>query len=939
MNEAQTFSDMNDLPGDQKQPRGQKHWHWVVWTLGLGFLSLGVQAAALWASPSSITELSFASSRGNADAIVSAWNLGYISKQGIASAVWIDFLLIFAYGIGLQQLCQWASNPNAERIVGPEIGWEWEGVKIRLERLWNLPARLHGLRIRVAPSNGRWSVTCEHHALPWCLTAISLAAIFDAMENGLTLAYLNNLHSPWHGHFSPWSLLFAVATAKTLLLGLVGWYIVRGFTQWKKWPPAREVIRYCGFSIFACIAAPGALFFGGQGAELFRILYARTGQHPIEIIAATLVAMLLFSLACWGSARVVLDNDTEYFTYSVDEDGKRKAMCWTVEWVPRFTGFVPLLFFLYLSQRGTGPFTTLTMGILGILILFGWYTIYRRSWKVFSSFSDDHWKRSDQRTCLVIWLIGSVVLVVFGILGPYRLARISIVGPIAAWLLGFALSVPFFSYLVFKGRQTKRPVLGVFLVYAFFINAMNLNDDHGVRYYKSTTKSASPAPTTINDGFTAWLAPRVSDWQKDPKHKNVPYPVLFVAAEGGGIRAAAQVTTTMARLHERPEDVRHLFAISGVSGGSLGAAVYCTLIREPANRDHPWPEKARQVFTTDLLSPTVASLAGPEAVQRFLPFAVPRIGGEPDYTNEWQLNRGRALDASLETAYANAVGQKVKNILLRKRLREYPTPGSKDAPPALFLNTTCVETGQAMVISTLVPDRKASLRPPFETLYDVGNDFDLELSVAACLSARFPLASPPGYLPQVRETDVKGAPPGTRVLTTVKYRYVDGGYCENTGLGTVSGLIDTLRHGDSLRKNLPWKPVVLAIRYDSKLAGDQADGKPCARDMTCDDPGQTANQARADHPRRTSGFDEILGPVLAFFHGWGGPPGSTRDSLQHRPGISYHYVVFGDRDPKHPLILGWFLSEESYDDMAKQLIDSRRLAPSIARLHQVLSGE
>ena len=53
------------------------------------------------------------------------------------------------------------------------------------------------------------------------------------------------------------------------------------------------------------------------------------------------------------------------------------------------------------------------------------------------------------------------------------------------------------------------------------------------------------------------------------------YPVYVVAAEGGGIYAALHAASALGGLQDRcPAFADHLFAISSVSGGSLGAATF-----------------------------------------------------------------------------------------------------------------------------------------------------------------------------------------------------------------------------------------------------------------------------------------------------------------------------------------------------------------------------
>ncbi|MFX7866411.1 hypothetical protein ABTK37_20655, partial [Acinetobacter baumannii] len=59
------------------------------------------------------------------------------------------------------------------------------------------------------------------------------------------------------------------------------------------------------------------------------------------------------------------------------------------------------------------------------------------------------------------------------------------------------------------------------------------------------------------------------------------FPLYVVAAEGGGIYAATHAASFLAEIQDMcPGFSHHLFAISGVSGGSVGAAVFNALTRD-----------------------------------------------------------------------------------------------------------------------------------------------------------------------------------------------------------------------------------------------------------------------------------------------------------------------------------------------------------------------
>lgn len=139
--------------------------------------------------------------------------------------------------------------------------------------------------------------------------------------------------------------------------------------------------------------------------------------------------------------------------------------------------------------------------------------------------------------------------------------------------------------------------------------------------------------------------------------KGDPYPVFIVAAAGGGAYAAHYTATFLARLQDRcPSFAQHTFAISGVSGGSLGATVFAALAKGMAknggytecNFKHdpqpgPFEQKVQEIFSADFLSPVLAAGLFPDLVQRLLPRAFPTF------------DRAKALDATLEAAWRSAM--------------------------------------------------------------------------------------------------------------------------------------------------------------------------------------------------------------------------------------------------------------------------------------------
>ena len=910
------------------------NWRW--WALGCFAccLAVGVAQFVLLQSkfPTVLSELHFSGSRATGNVVLAAWDL----PNAQARVAWATVLNIVLIPFYLPLLLMIVRCASGYYLNGAE---DWRGA---------------------------FGLVCV------------VSACAALAENLCVLFWVLYPHSEPDGLYGA----FICASAKLLLYGAALLYVVFGCAESPWLRGAWDVVRVCGFSLFACIVGPLILKFGGQGAAIF----GATASHlqPDDPLVApdrlpyysANIATILFSLMCWGAARFAV-------TYR-DKDGMENAQAVEVRrrslmpeavknektvsaavengwkcasgWIPCICGFMPGIILALIAasvdianrEAQTKVFSQqhidllawdfvfdalLTLGVsVGIYLwIDGRPCLTDAQTKEREILKRGRSKRFNARYKWGSFGLGVLVLVGYFWSSYVQAARF--IGPLAAWFLSFAFTVPFFTWLVWAGRRKRKPFLALFLAYGFLVNAMNLNDDHGLRHrYSPVVKEkwqqklpSDPTKTarTLNNAFDAWLASRPDREAYGAKG----YPVVFIAAAGGGIVAGSLVTATMAQIH-KPEDAggipnlpNHLFAISSVSGGSLGAATYVTLRRNLPG-DLVGTELApreKMVFTTDMLSPSVASLLGPELVQRFLPVAVPAHLSRatyPDYTNEYLMDRGRALDLAFEHAIENGLPGATTKI--QETIADYPTPAQSNLP-ALFLNTTCVQTGERMVVSTLRPDdiqkpspqteitpretKKETAPLPFETLYDVDPNVDLPLSTAACLSARFPVVSPPAFLPQWRETGLSGAATDKTTALTVKRSYVDGGYCENTGVQTVLDIVAALEAQNAVHTKRPkWFPVVVSIHMN-----DQDVSKQTARkdDFPLD--------PRARAPRRGSGFDELLGPAGAFFAGWGGPP--RPELMRARLRYSTNFVEMNF--PK-PVLLSWYMSEAQYDEAAER---------------------
>ncbi len=232
------------------------------------------------------------------------------------------------------------------------------------------------------------------------------------------------------------------------------------------------------------------------------------------------------------------------------------------------------------------------------------------------------------------------------------------------------------------------------------------------------------------------------EWHEDG---DVPVPMLIVATAGGGIRAAYWTAAVLDKLDSGGKARPYLFAVSGVSGGSVGAAAFEAAL---AMRDegqcgtNPCPQAATFLHE-DFLAPVLASGIFVDTVASFL----------PEFPH---ADRGVALEKSFEEA---SKGWLARPFLT---LSSFGEDGAIHGRwrPILLLNATHEESGRRIIAGPVLIERDIFL-DSLDELRELGGD--VRASTAAHNSARFAYVSPAGDL-----GDSKGS-------------MIDGGYFENYG--------------------------------------------------------------------------------------------------------------------------------------------------------------
>lgn len=362
------------------------------------------------------------------------------------------------------------------------------------------------------------------------------------------------------------------------------------------------------------------------------------------------------------------------------------------------------------------------------------------------------------------------------------------------------------------------------LIFAFF----NWNNNHRVRMQPASPE-AQAKPDDLYIAFLDWLDARPDERKRlyaDSAQQT--YPVYVVAAQGGGVYAANLAALTMARLYTACPALRHhVFAISGVSGGSLGASVFnsfwlqarrgespevmgdhCELQARTDGRVSDLERNIRTYLGHDFLSPVLSGALFPDFFQRFI---VPGFG---------VLDRARAFEASLNHAWldTNHVhGSDTAEEIPFERNFLSVSADFRDPEvqaPTLVLNTTSVETGERFIVAPFLKDPIV----PMEFVYPImaqGEDGlpaeqDISLATAVSLSARFPIILPPGAYP--------------RQISPFHFsqkNLVDGGYFESSAIETAIDLVNGIRQRiDRLSDTLDVQPEFRIIILNEDFTAD-----------------------------------------------------------------------------------------------------------------------
>ncbi len=508
-------------------------------------------------------------------------------------------------------------------------------------------------------------------------------------------------------------------------------------------------------------------------------------------------------------------------------------------------------------------------------------------------------------------------------------------------------------------RVRTTPVTAMFIVaVGLAAFAGGSTDVHAVENDSATL----PERPTMADAFTAWVnAPGACTVPYEKDNRFRVRPMLMYAAEGGGIRAAYWTASALDRIaypgegdrEDSPTCGRHAaFFSTGASGGAVGLAV---------SRFSDAPRHATERMAgPDALGAAAISLVAGDLLTSS---AGIRFGSRAEHRNPDRQGLDRA--GLMETTWEDIPG-------LSELQTAFVTDDVKDAT-----DSDGSVTGQLVLVSSIPLDGCRALLsqmklagpaksldgwpecggdeagkngfdlfstygvPQGEQPEDAGNKHclgNVRTLTAGLLASRFPYVTPSGVV----------GPCGDRK----PLQAIDGGYTDNSGLGTIVDLADQWTdlvrdHNDAVLSQRTGDLVVPMVVFLENGAGEdytvpdaEAEGVTPAEVKAQKTAEKTKGGNSWNWPR-TLDIPEVLIPPIGYYNAPNhkakalaalelaeaevadslcSGSGAACEALKHNKHTRIHsYVVHQTRQPSMAAPLGWVLSKASVAEMDDDL--------------------
>ena len=600
----------------------------------------------------------------------------------------------------------------------------------------------------------------------------------------------------------------------------------------KTWQQIAEITSGLKWIICTSLLISGLLFFPDQVRELYRV----TADESIASFITEFASLLMISLVLWsGAAQIVgaLSRQAQapygtvpayllrYFPVALATLPLLSAALGQFLSIPVLHTADPpkvgtVIRIEQMALTSVGGYLWwygIILTVAGTLLVTALLLTHKRAISAAKTINDKYFSRKIFLLATASLIVAiTAVFILFPVAVPQATGAFGILAVFTVCITAVCVHL---SLLTTKHRF---PIIPLLLIYAAIIAYFDLNDDHFVRETKFPTSQSKRL--SGDEAFLSWLDRHISASARgltvSGASAGEPFPVFIVAAQGGGIYAAYNAAVFLSRMEDLcPDFHNHVFAISSVSGGSIGAATFAATLdaikktvpiaaslsdpcpsitrflasahpSDKLNSIGPHEKFSNQILSNDLLSPLIAATLFPDFMQWFVPhpFGI--------------LDRARALEYALESAadaiYPAVLGEEAahpgapvmpQNILKQSYSSHWDL---RKEVPALIMNATDTATGKRVIIAPFAVGSDSDWSADFCPLFASEHDKQFFLSTAAFVSARFPWISPAATTEIVNSCMGQSA---TKPI--VKTRLVDGGYIDNSGVETALALIAQIK--------------------------------------------------------------------------------------------------------------------------------------------------
>jgi len=547
-----------------------------------------------------------------------------------------------------------------------------------------------------------------------------------------------------------------VAPAPPVEVGLIG--------AWRRF---RDVFsRTKGIPVIAAfvLGVSWILVFMQQGQDLMRgIAEDNFLQYPSGLLQIAFALGLLFlAIEVWSWSRIVIDSN-----YGADRDAWRPKQL--LVWTPRVLGIVPFLAAAWALWANPARNTGFVLALIAIGMIFFLFVITRQDARsrlrrrasergLVRRF--DSIERHIQRYWVIASLVGAAAAMVVATLWPEKFG--ALLGAPAVVFFGLGFIIPVIVIAIQMGAGLRIPVSATLLLLAVIFGLWVDNHAVGRRAFAAATTG----PTE-----RLGLAQAYEQWREAQSGgADAKKTMILIAVQGGASRAGYWTAVALAALREAAKakgvDVdSHIFAISTVSGGSVGVVGYAALLKSAPDAPD-FKLRLLRFAGENVLGGAVTGMMFPDLLQRFLPVAF-----LPD--------RAETLERSWEDAWASIDPAAPSASMMREPFLNLAPKAGEPWRPILIVQGASEDGGRRFLTSGI--EFACDEVDADDFLASVGHD--VAASTAILNGARFPWISPGGTFPAAR----------CGTSNRVTDHILDGGYFDNAGAETLREMERSLR--------------------------------------------------------------------------------------------------------------------------------------------------